>query len=407
MSLDQDALQSLRRDAPLRHAAAPARRRRWVWVFGGAAALVAAWLVVGALRPLEVQVAAVAPPRGGEGTAVLNASGYVVARRLATVSSKVTGQVATVSFEEGAAVAAGQVLATLDDSLARAALDVAERQQEAARKGLAEVEVRLAEAIRERERLRRLRENRLVSESALDAAEADAASLAARLESAKADLAVAAAAARLRRQELDDLVIRAPFDGVVISKDAQPGEMVSPISAGGGFTRTGIATLVDMDSREVEVDVNEAYINRVAAGQRAEAVLDAYPDWHIPARVLAIVPAADRQKATVKVRIALDDLDPRILPDMGAKVRFLAEPRPGDTRRAVAAVPVAAVVEQAGSTFAWRIDGGRARRVAIVVEPEEAGVRDVIAGLAPGDRVILSPPAALGDGDRVRERGAR
>ncbi len=407
MSLDQDALQSLRRDAPVRAAARPLRRRRWIWVFGAAAALVAAWLVLGALRPLEVQVAEVTPPRGGQGTAVLNASGYVIARRLATVSAKVTGQVATVSFEEGAAVEAGQVLATLDDALARAALDVAERQQEAARKGLAEVEVRLAEAVRERDRLRRLREDRLVSESALDAAEANAASLAARLESAKAELAVAAGAVRLRRQELDDLVIRAPFDGVVISKDAQPGEMVSPISAGGGFTRTGIATLVDMDSREVEVDVNEAYINRVATGQRAEAVLDAYPDWRIPARVLAIVPAADRQKATVKVRIALDELDPRILPDMGAKVRFLAEPSGGEPRRAVASVPAGAVVEQDGAAYAWRIEDGRARRVILGVEPEEAGTRDVSEGLAPGDRVITAPPATLSDGDRVRLRASR
>ncbi|MCU0975326.1 MAG: efflux RND transporter periplasmic adaptor subunit [Steroidobacteraceae bacterium] len=406
MSLDQDALQSLRRDAPVRAVAPTSRSRRWIWAFAAAATLVAAWLVLGALRPLEVEVGAVTAPRGGEGTAVLNASGYVVARRLATVSSKVTGQVATVSFEEGAAVEAGQVLATLDDALTRAALAVAQRQQDAARTGLAEVEVRLAEAMRERDRLRQLRDDRLVSESALDAAEANAASLAARLETARAELSVAASGVRLRQQEMDDLVIRAPFEGVVISKDAQPGEMVSPISAGGGFTRTGIATIVDMDSREVEVDVNEAYINRVTAGQRAEAVLDAYPQWRIPARVLAIVPAADRQKATVRVRISIDELDPRILPDMGAKVRFLAEPRAGETREAVAAVPASAVVGEEAATYVWRVEDGRARRVPVVVELEEAGSRDVLEGLASGDRVIVSPPATLEDGDRVRERKA-
>jgi RND family efflux transporter MFP subunit len=201
-------------------------------------------------------------------------------------------------------------------------------------------------------------------------------------------------------------VIRAPFAGVIISKDAQPGEMVSPISAGGGFTRTGIATVVDMDSREVEVDVNEAYINRVTEGQRAEAVLDAYPDWRIPARVLAIVPAADRQKATVRVRIAIEELDPRILPDMGAKVRFLAEPVPGESREAVASVPSAAVVEREGATFAWRVEDGRARQVPVSVAPEESGVRGVREGLAPGQQVIQSPPAALEDGDRVRARAA-
>ena len=407
MSLDKDALDSLRRDAPVRAATPTRRRKRWIIGFGVAAGLVAAWLVAGALRPAEVEVAAVGAPRGGAGAAVLNASGYVVARRLATVSSKVTGQVASVSFEEGASVAAGHVLATLDDAIARAALAVAERQEDAARRALAEVEVRLAEAVRERDRLRRLREDRLVSESALDAAEADAASLAARLESARADVAVAASGVRLRRQELDDLVIRAPFAGVIISKDAQPGEMVSPISAGGGFTRTGIATIVDMDSREIEVDVNEAYINRVSDGQRAEAVLDAYPDWRIPARVLAIVPAADRQKATVRVRIAIEDLHPRILPDMGAKVRFLAEPGPGAAREAIASVPVAAIVEVDGVTFAWRVEEGRARRVEVTVEPEESGARDVLAGLQPDQQVILSPPATLEDGDRVRARPAR
>jgi RND family efflux transporter MFP subunit len=406
MSLDQDALDSLRRDAPARAPAAPPRRRRWIIGFGLAAALVAGWLVMGTLRPLEVEVAEVTAPQAGDGSAVLNASGYVVARRLATVSSKVTGQVATVGFEEGASVEAGQVLATLDDSLTRAALAVAERQQDAARKALAEVEVRLGEATRERDRLRLLRQERLVSESALDAAEANAASLAARLESAKADLAVATSGVRLRQQELDDLVIRAPFAGVVISKDAQPGEMVSPISAGGGFTRTGIATIVDMDSREVEVDVNEAYINRVSPGQRAEAVLDAYPDWRIPAKVLAIVPAADRQKATVRVRISIDELDPRILPDMGAKVRFLAEPAAGGARKAVAALPAAAVVEEDGQAYAWRVEDGRARRVAVTVEPEESGTRDVLAGLQPGQQVVVSPPATLADGDRVRARGA-
>lgn len=408
MSLDQDALRSLRRDAPVVGTAPHARRfPRGLIAVVVAVALLGAWFAVGALRPIEVELAEVGEPRDGRGTAVLNASGYVVARRLATVSSKVTGQVATVSFEEGAAVEAGQVLATLDDALARAALAVAERQREGARKALAEIEVRLAEAIRERDRLRRLRADLLVSESALDAAEAEAASLAARLESARAELAVAESTVRLRRQEVDDHVIRAPFAGVVISKDAQPGEMVSPVSAGGGFTRTGIATLVDMDSREIEVDVNEAYINRVSPGQRAEAVLDAYPDWRIPARVLAIVPAADRQKATVRVRIALEDLDPRILPDMGAKVRFLSEARSDESRPPVASVPAAAVLEEGGAAYAWRVEEGRARRVAVTAAGEESGLRDIIEGLAPGQVVVVSPPASLEDGDRVRARRAR
>jgi RND family efflux transporter MFP subunit len=409
MSLDQEALATLRGGAARPAAVTASGWARWRgWVLGVALLLaLGGWFLQGSLRPLEVEVVAAGAPGAGEGTAVLNASGYVVARQLATVSSKVTGQVRTLTFEEGGSVAAGQVLATLDDSMARAALEVAARQRTAARSGLAEVEVRLAEATRERDRLRRLRESGLVSESALDAAEAQAAALGARLETARAELAVATSAVRLREQELEELVIRAPFDGVIISKDAQPGEMISPISAGGGFTRTGIATLVDMDSREIEVDVNEAYINRVAAGQRAEAVLDAYPDWRIPARVIAIVPTADRQKATVRVRIAIEELDPRILPDMGVKVRFLAEPRTGPARAALAAVPAAAVVEADGGAAVWRVIDGRARRATVVAEAEEGGLRDILDGLAPGDQVIVGAPAALQDGQRVRPRTAR
>lgn len=404
MSLDQDALATLRRDAPVR-AAATRPRRRWI-VLAGLAALLLLWLGARALRPLEVDTVTVLPPAGGAGAAVLSASGYVVARRLATVSSKVTGRVARVDFEEGATVAAGDELAVLDDTLARAALEVALRQRAAARAALAEIEVRLAEARRERDRLRRLREQQLVSESALDSAEAAAAALAARLDSERAELAVAESAVRLREQEVEDFVIRAPFSGVVISKDAQPGEMVSPVSAGGGFTRTGIATIVDMASREVEVDVNEAYINRVAAGQRAEAILDAYPDFVIPARVLAIVPAADRQKATVRVRVVPDELDPRVLPDMGAKVRFLADPA-GRSRPAVASLPTAAVEDATGGRHAWRVEDGRARRVTVVTGDEEGGSVAIVEGLAPGDQVVVNPPAGLQDGQRVRARSRR
>jgi multidrug efflux pump subunit AcrA (membrane-fusion protein) len=216
MSLDQEALATLRGGAARPAAVTASGWARWRgWVLGVALLLaLGGWFLQGSLRPLEVEVVAAGAPGAGEGTAVLNASGYVVARQLATVSSKVTGQVRTLTFEEGGSVAAGQVLATLDDSMARAALEVAARQRTAARSGLAEVEVRLAEATRERDRLRRLRESGLVSESALDAAEAQAAALAARLETARAELAVATSAVRLREQELEELVIRAPFDGV-------------------------------------------------------------------------------------------------------------------------------------------------------------------------------------------------
>lgn len=407
MSLDEKALAALRKtDGPQAadyETRSGRRRKRWLLAGAAVAVLLLAWAAAGLLRSTEVEVAAAAPAEAAGASTVLSASGYVVARRLATVSSKVTGRVESVSFEEGASVEEGQELARLDAAAARAGLRVADRQQDAARMQLAEVQVRLTEAARERDRVRALKSGNLVSQSAVDAAEAEAAALAARLETVRADLAVAQAAVRVRSQDLDDLVIRAPFAGVIISKDAQPGEMVSPISAGGGFTRTGIATLVDMDSREIEVDVNEAYINRVRNDQRAEATLDAYPDWRIACRVTAIVPTADRQKATVRVRIAIDELDPRILPDMGSKVRFFGEPEAGATP-AQARIPSSAVVDTDDGTHAWVLADGRAERRNVTLGAERDGLRDVLSGVQPGESVIVKPPAGLGDGDRVRAR---
>lgn len=407
MALDEQALAALRRDGDRDTGTYETRagRRRKLWLIAGlvVAALLLAWLAAGLMRATPVDLAAAEPAEAAGAATVLSASGYVVARRLATVSSKVTGRVESVLFEEGASVEDGQELARLDTATARANLRVAERQQDAARKLLTEVEVRLAEALRELERVRTLRAGNLVSQSALDAAEAEAAALAARLESVRAELAVAEAGARVRVQDLEDLVIRAPFAGVIISKDAQPGEMVSPISAGGGFTRTGIATLVDMDSREIEVDVNEAYINRVHEGQRAEAALDAYPDWRIACRVIAIVPAADRQKATVRVRIGIDELDPRILPDMGSKVRFFGD-QAADGTAVLARLPAAAVVEGDDGTQVWVVADERAQRRSVSLGAERDGLRDVLGGVQPGESVIVAPPAGLDDGDRVRAR---
>jgi RND family efflux transporter MFP subunit len=407
MSLDQGALAELRKDSgsePARYQTRTGqRRRRWWFAALAVVALVLAWLLLGRSGPLEVRTAVGGPPPPPGSTAVLSASGYIVARRLATVSAKVTGRIASVEFEEGSGVEAGQVLARLDDATARAAWEVASRQRDAARKDLTEVEVRLDEAIRQRDRLRALQADKLVSASALDTAEAEATALAARLEAARASVAVAEGSLKLRAQDLDDLVVRAPFAGVIISKDAQPGEMVSPISAGGGYTRTGIATIVDMDSREIEVDVNEAYINRVREGQRAEAILDAYPDWRIPARVLAIVPTADRQKATVRVRIAIEELDPRILPDMGVKVRFF-EDAGAEGPPPLASVPVEAVAGSGDDQHVWTIEDGRARRAAVRAGEESEGQRGILSGIEPGAVVVLDPPAGLEDGSRVRVR---
>jgi len=400
MPLDKEALASLRR-APAADAAHYTRgtgRRRWWWVVGAAVIVAAVVLWRVSSSPVPVRTELVEAPSAADG-AVLNASGYVVARRLATVSSKVTGRISEVLFEEGAAVTEGQVLARLDAASAQADHAVATRSLEAARRGLREIEVRLADAQKTLDRNRSLVERALVSKSVLDTSEAEVAALQARLAAAAADVNVAQARVAVSQQGLDDLEIRAPFAGVVISKDAQPGETVSPISAGGGFTRTGIATIVDMDSREIEVDVNEAYINRVRDGQRVEAVLDAYPDWKLPGRVIRIVPTADRQKATVRVRIAFEQLDPRVLPDMGIKVRFLEER--AEAGPATPKLTSKAVVRDEAGPSVWVVRDGRVERRPVKLGDELDGQVPVLEGLQGGEAVVVDPPRRLRDGAAV------
>ena len=403
MPLDHDALDSLKitRDAAAGRRGGWRSSRRWLVLGVLALGAVAAIAVLGR-KPPVVETALAEAPSGSGRVAILNASGYVIARRTATVASKVTGRVVEVLTEEGRSVARGEVLARLDSTTATKAYDVATSQVESARRALTEIRVRLADAERMLARNQELIGQHLVSQSALDTSRADVEALRARLEASGAEVAVAQAGVQARHQDLDDLVIRAPFAGVVISRDAQPGEMVSPISAGGGFTRTGIATVVDMTSREVEVDVNEAYIQRVHAGQPAEATLDAYPDWTIPAHVIAIVPAADRQKATVKVRIGLDVLEPRILPDMGVKVRFLDESAADTGVRPAAMVPAAAVSGEGSAARVLIVAGGVVAARAVVVGARQGDTLGIVSGLKPGERVIVKGPAGLRDGTRVR-----
>jgi RND family efflux transporter MFP subunit len=341
-----------------------------------------------------------------QATSVLEASGYVVARRRATVSSKVTGKVTEVLVEEGMKVEEGQVMARLDDTIAQRQLALAQAELAASDSRQAETRVRLAEAQRNLERSQSLVESGVGSESAFDGDRAEVDSLMARLEAEAKDVVVSRNVAALRRQELEDTVIRAPFAGVAISKNAQPGEMISPVSSG-GFTRTGISTLVDMSSLEIEVDVNEAFIQRAFAGQPSVAVLDAYPDWKIPARVITIVPAADRQKATVRVRIGFDELDPRILPDMGVKVSLL-EPAEevgagseveGEPRLRI---PRAALRQDGDQKVVWVVDEDHLRRRAVRLGRIDDRGAEVVAGLAGGELVMIEGPAAPSDGDRVK-----
>jgi RND family efflux transporter MFP subunit len=356
-------------------------------------------------RPVEVQVATVSARAAGTQAAVLNASGYVVARRRATVSSKITGKVVDIDVEEGKSVVQGQVLARLDDSAPRAALALAEAQAQAARRTLRENEVRRDQARLNERRAAELLKERIVSQSQLDDAKAEADSLEARVGALEEQIRVAERQIEVQQTDLDNYMIRAPFSGVAISKDAQPGEMVSPVSAGGGFTRTGISTIVDMHSLEIEVDVNESYISRVTAGQDVDAVLDAYPDWHIPARVITLVPTADRQKATVLVRLAFKELDARILPDMAIKVTFLRESDRDGTATAsaqpTALVPRPAIKTVGPDNYAFVLRGEAVERRAVRLGGTDGDRVEVLAGLQSGDRVVLSPPPTLADGSRV------
>jgi RND family efflux transporter MFP subunit len=361
-----------------------------------------AWYWLTRERPIEVEVVAVTERAAGTQASVLNASGYVTARRRATVSSKVTGKVIEVNVEEGMAVREGQVLARLDDSTLRASIALARAQLEAARQAVPEIDVRLAEARVNLRRQDQLMKDGLTTPSAIDQAQAEVNSLIARLASMREQINVAHSQVALQQTAIDDMVIRAPFSGVAISKDAQPGEMVSPVSAGGGFTRTGISTIVDMRSLEIEVDVNESYINRVSAGQPVSAVLDAYPDWQIPAKVIAVVPTADRQKATVLVRIGFNALDPRILPDMGVKVTFLREAdAAAPVAQAMTLVPKGAVKADNGASYVYLVQQDTVERRAIKTGGTDGDRLEVTAGLKGGDRVVVSPPAELAEGVKI------
>ncbi|HYG65427.1 MAG TPA: efflux RND transporter periplasmic adaptor subunit [Thermoanaerobaculia bacterium] len=408
MATEKSALDGLRidRDSP---AAGGSRRGGWILL----GILLIGFIVAGwwwFARSGAISVRAVtAREVGGGGAAggageVLNASGYVVARRQATVSSKVTGKVTEILVEEGMAVREGQVLARLDDSTLRKQLALTEAQAASSRRALAETAVRLREAEVNQRRMRRLLAEGVTTQSQLDTADAEVDSLKARLELGRQDVEVADRQVAVQRQGLDDTVIRAPFSGVAISKDAQPGEMISPVSAGGGFTRTGICTLVDMSSLEIEVDVNESYIKRVRPEQEARAVLDAYPDWSIPSRVITIVPAADRQKATVRVRLAFQELDPRILPDMGVKVAFLGEEEPGQPAARQVVVPKAAVRKDGDRSIVFVVKDEKVERRAVQTRTGVGSGDDVtvISGLTGGERVVVESPAELKDGDPVR-----
>ena len=350
-----------------------------------------------------VEVAA-AQKAGAGRPALLNASGYVTPRRRATVAAKITGRVTGVFFDEGMHVKEGFILSTLDDSDVRRALDSAIADRNASQAAIADWEVQLKNAMIELHRAKELQAAGVQSQEALDNATMTADSLRAKINLAKQQVAASEARIGEAKQAVDNCVIRAPFDGIIVSKDAQVGEMVSPISAGGGFTRTGIATIVDMNSNEIEVDVNEAYIARVVPGQPVTAILDAYPDWQIPCKVRTVIPTADRQKATVKVRISFLKLDPRILPDMGVKVTFLGdepEQKSGAAAPAVL-VPQDAVRDDNGKKIVFLVKDDRLERRAVTLGGTRGSNAEILAGVIAGDTVVVKGPANLRDGQDVQ-----
>jgi RND family efflux transporter MFP subunit len=351
---------------------------------------------------VEVATAQKAGPGGP--TALLNASGYVTPRRRATIAAKITGRVIGVYFDEGVHVKEGQILARLDDSDVKRAFDSAVADRNSTQAQIADYQVQLKNAELLVHRSQELQTAGVQSQEVLDNALTSADSLRAKIALTKEQVNGSVARINEAQQAVDNTVIRAPFEGIVVSKDAQVGEMVSPISAGGGFTRTGIATIVDMNSNEIEVDVNEAYIARVEPGQLVTAVLDAYPDWQIPSKVRTVIPTADRQKATVKVRISFIKLDPKILPDMGVKVTFLGEEpkKQANAVQPVASVPSSAVRDDNGSKIVFLVKEDKLERRAVKAGDARGDQVDIFAGLNPGDVVVTKGPPGLHDGETIQ-----
>jgi RND family efflux transporter MFP subunit len=360
-----------------------------------AAIVVGAWfLVVAPRQAIAVRTATASALGGGAASSAgITASGYVVARTRASVSAKILGRLSSLNVHEGSTVRRNEVLATIDDADYRA-------QLAAARAAEAETNVQLAQARRDLARAKSLRESGLNSVTDLESAETHAATLEAQVQSARAQTELAAA-------NFENTRVRAPFDGTVLRKDAEVGEIVAPSAAGGGLTRTAIVTMADLTTLEVEVDVNEAYIARIHNDQGARITLDAYPDTSFRGRARQVVPTADREKATVQVKVSILDHDPRILPEMGAKVLFendAGAAQPIAPQRVL--VPAGAVVRAAEGTRVWVVENGRASSRGVELGATRGDQVEIRSGLAGGESVVLGPPAGLKNGMRVRASGS-
>ena len=386
------------------------RSRGPLWIVLGVLAVLAigagGWFALSGKAAVPVHVASARPmsSAAAASASVLDATGYVTARRAATVSAQITGTLTQVLIEEGEHVEAGQVLARLDDTAQKASMAQAQAQANSAQALLAQSEAQLAQSRRDLQRMNDMVGRKLVSQQAMEQARTLVETQVAQVAAQHRQIELAQAQVRSAQVQLDYCTVHAPFSGVIIAKAAQVGEIISPLSAGGGFTRTGVGTIVDMDSLEVEVDVNEAYINRVVAGHPVESVLNAYPDWKIPSHVIAIIPTADRSKATVKVRIALDLKDARIVPDMGVRVSFLEDKK--EQAQAQAAprgvlVPAGALRKDGDKDIVFLVRDNKAQRRAVSAGATVGDARQVLAGVNSGDNVIVDAPEGLADGSAV------
>lgn len=414
MTDKSELLRQLRIDRDARPTESTSSRRLWWWL----AALIALLIALGAAAFFglhsaapAVKVAVARPVATGSGAqggaSILDASGYVVARRQATVSAKITGKLSQLFIEEGMHVKEGDVVAKLDDRNATATLLQAKAGVTQAQSTLLQAKAAAADIAPIYARDRKLAAAGVISTTALDQSKANYDAKQTDVAVAEGNLAVRRAALEVAQRDLDDTTVRAPFTGVVTSKNAQPGEIVSPLSAGGGFTRSGICTLVDMDSLEVEVDVSENFISRVRADEPATLKLNAYPDWSIPAYVIAVVPTADRSKATVKVRVGFKSRDPRILPEMGARVSFLSRAR-NDANGAASAgavtLPADAVQASTGSATGtvYVLHDDTVERREVKLGARDAEAQTVLAGLSAGERVAVGDFTKLADGAHVK-----
>lgn len=402
---------SIDRSASLTPRASP----KWPWALAGLVVVAAAalWLKPDgavSVRVVQATIKGGAPLTGS----VLDASGYVVARRQATVSSKVTGKVIAINFEEGQRVAQGEILARLDPSNLDAQAALGSAQIEQSRAQLTEIKVSLANAERDAARNRDLVGKKLIPQSVADNADTVVGQLKARLVSAEQGVRVSQQQLVVIQRNQDDTVVRAPFTGVITIKNAQPGEMISPLSAGGAGTRTGLGTLVDMSSLEVEVDVNENFLNKVKPGQQARTKLNAYPEWEIPSELIAIIPTADRSKATVKVRVGFvraagEAIDTRILPDMGARVSFLADDTPAPATALVARhvlAPSEALSKFSGSDVVFVVSGNSVKRQPVKTGAIEGEQVIILEGLAGGESLAVGDFSKLADNSKIKIEGS-